>query len=58
VWLVCLLCICAVLVGVDGPLRWVRGLRLDAGWTIREHGDPGLDSAQGWARLHVPLETD
>lgn len=58
VWLARLPRIQAALAGFHCPLRSVRLMRLAAGSTIREHCDPGLDSAQGWARLHVPLETD
>ena len=40
------------------PLRSVRLMRLAGGSRIKEHCDPGLDAAMGWARLHVPIETD
>lgn len=48
----------AALARFECPLRSVRLMRLAAGSRIKEHCDPELDAAAGWARLHVPVETD
>jgi Aspartyl/Asparaginyl beta-hydroxylase len=39
------------------PLKSVRLMRLTPGSAIREHVDPDIDAAQGWARLHMPILT-
>jgi hypothetical protein len=33
-------------------------MRLSPGSLIREHQDPFLDPESGWARLHLPIETN
>jgi hypothetical protein len=40
------------------PLRSVRLMRLAAGSQIKEHCDPDLDAAMGFARIHVPVRTN
>jgi hypothetical protein len=49
--------IAAVLAQFRCPLKSVRLMRLTPGSAIREHVDPDIDAAQGWARLHVPILT-
>lgn len=48
----------AALARFQCPLCSVRLMRLAPGSRINEHRDPDLDAKQGWARLHVPIETD
>lgn len=47
----------AALARFQCPLKAVRLMRLAAGSAIREHVDPGIDAAEGWARIHVPILT-
>lgn len=47
----------AVLAHFQCPLKCVRLMRLTPGSAIREHADPDIDAAAGWARLHVPILT-
>lgn len=39
------------------PLKGVRLMRLGPGSAIKEHVDPDIDAAEGWARLHLPIQT-
>lgn len=40
------------------PLGAARLMRLAPGAHVHRHADPGLDAAEGTARLHIPLATD
>ncbi|RYD50649.1 MAG: aspartyl beta-hydroxylase [Sphingomonadales bacterium] len=48
----------AVLSQILCPLRGVRLMRLARGSAIKEHSDPDMRVADGFARLHVPIATD
>jgi hypothetical protein len=40
------------------PIKTARLMRLSPGSAIKEHCDPGLDAAEGLARLHVVVATN
>ncbi len=48
----------AVIDAFDCEVRTVRLMRLAAGSVIKEHEDFGLDVADGYARIHVPVLTN
>lgn len=48
----------AVLARLECPLKCARLMRLSAGSVIKEHDDFDPDSANGVARLHVPITTN
>jgi len=48
----------AMLKALCCPLGAARLMRLAPGTHVHRHADPGLDAAEGTARLHIPLATD
>ncbi|MEP9358463.1 aspartyl/asparaginyl beta-hydroxylase domain-containing protein [Sphingomonas sp. KR3-1] len=48
----------AVIDAFASPVRSVRLMRLAPGSVIKQHSDPDLDVADGFARIHVPVLTN